>query len=159
MEAFSFRHAGLADLGLLLDLREEVLRAANGLPASADLGPIREHSCAYYQDALPSGEHLAILAFAGDAFAACGAVSFYRVLPTVHNPSGRKAYIMNLYTREAFRRRGLARAILTRLIEEARKAGAGQILLETTSMGRPLYESEGFVSMPDEMELVSPRHP
>lgn len=30
--------------------------------------------------------------------AGAGGVSFFQVLPTYHNPSGKKAYIMNMYT-------------------------------------------------------------
>ena len=39
------------------------------------------------------------------------------------------------------------------LVSEAKKKQIGQISLEATQMGRPLYEKYGFVSMKDEMEL------
>ncbi len=33
-----------------------------------------------------------------DIFIGAGGVSYYRVMPTYHNTSGEKAYIMNMYT-------------------------------------------------------------
>lgn len=43
--------------------------------------------------------------------------------------------------------------MLDRLVRAARDRGADHITLEATAMGRPLYESYGFVGMADEMEL------
>ena len=82
-----------------------------------------------------------------------GGVSYYRVMPTFHNPTGRCAYIMNMYVRPAYRRRGIATAMLDLLVADARRHGAGRIGLEATAMGRPLYEQYGFVSASGEMEL------
>ena len=91
--------------------------------------------------------------FDGDRFAGAGGVSFYRVMPTYHNPTGWKAYIMNMYTHPDYRRQGIAYHTLDLLVKEARQAGIPLITLEATSMGRPLYEKYGFVGMRDEMEL------
>ena len=74
-------------------------------------------------------------------------------MPTYHNPTGQKAYIMNMYTRPAYRRQGIARRTLDLLVQDARSRGARAISLEATSMGRPLYEAYGFVPMTSEMEL------
>lgn len=60
---------------------------------------------------------------------------------------------MNMYTRPEYRRQGIARRMLELLIEDAKEKGIGFITLEATPMGRPLYESAGFVSMKDEMIL------
>ena len=76
-----------------------------------------------------------------------------QVLPTYHNPTGKKAYIMNMYTASEYRRRGIAFHTLDLLVKDARKQGISQITLEATEMGRPLYERYGFVKMEDEMEL------
>lgn len=37
-----------------------------------------------------------------------GGISFYQVMPTYHNISGKKAYIMNVYTQPDYRRKGIA---------------------------------------------------
>lgn len=148
-----YRRAEPEDLELVVETRLEVLRAANGLPEDAPLPEVEAESRAYFRRALGSGEALVELAFAGAEFVAAGGVSFYRVMPTVHNPDGRKAYIMNMYVRPAYRRRGIARNMLDRLVRAARARGVDHITLEATAMGRPLYEAYGFVGMAEEMEL------
>lgn len=153
METLEYRRADARDLDLLVETRAEVLRAANGLPADAALSAVRRASRDYFTRTLGTPAHTTFLALDGGAFAGCGSVCFYEVMPTYHNPSGRKAYLMNLYTRPLYRRRGIARRTLELLVREARAQGAGQITLEATAMGRPLYESYGFLAMPDEMEL------
>ena len=64
--------------------------------------------------------------------------------PGVLNPIGKEAYILNVYTRREARRLGLARALMERLVEEARAAGVRRIWLRASDEGRPLYESMGF---------------
>jgi GNAT superfamily N-acetyltransferase len=39
---------------------------------------------------------------------------------------------------------GLARALMERLVEEARRAGVRRIWLRASAEGRPLYEGMGF---------------
>ena len=149
----NYRKATIGDVDLLTKIRIEVLRAANGLSDDADMTEVEHQSYEYYQKALRDGTHTAYLAFDGDRFAGAGGISYYQVMPTFHNPSGNKAYIMNMYTRPEYRRRGIARRMLDILINDAKARGISFITLEATMMGRPLYESAGFVPMKDEMIL------
>ena len=154
-----YRRAGPADLEALVATRLEVLRAANRLPEDADLGEVEAASRAYYRKALADGAHTAILVFDGGAFIGAGGVSYYQVMPTVHNPTGRCAYIMNLYTRPEYRRRGIAARTLDLLVRDALQRGVTHIGLEATAMGRPLYEKYGFHAAEGEMCLpVNPEN-
>lgn len=74
-------------------------------------------------------------------------------MPTYHNPSGKKAYIMNMYTIPEYRRRDIAIKTLDMLIKDTKNKGITSISLEATDIGRPLYEKYGFIKMNDEMEL------
>ena len=114
---------------------------------------VEKESYEYYKRALETGEHIAYLVYDKENFIGAGGVSFYQVMPTYHNPTGRKAYIMNMYTAPEYRRQGIAINTLDLLVKDARKQGVTQIALEATDMGRPLYEKYGFVKMEDEMEL------
>lgn len=60
---------------------------------------------------------------------------------------------MNMYTNPNYRRKGTAYKTLDKLIGDIKRKGISSISLETTAMGRPLYEKYGFVKMNDEMEL------
>ena len=141
------------DLELLIKTRIEVLRAVNGLSGNADMAEVERQSRAYYQKALRDGTHTACLVFDGDRFAGAGGISYYRVMPTYRNPSGERAYIMNMYTRPEYRRRGIAHRTLDLLVRDARARGIAYITLEATAMGRPLYEKYGFTAMDGEMAL------
>lgn len=131
-----------------------VLRAANKLSDDEDMSVVEEESYAYYRRALETGEHIAYLVYDNGKFIGAGGVSCYQVMPTYHNPTGKKAYIMNMYTASEYRRQGIAFHTLDLLVKNARKQGISQITLEATEMGRPLYEKYGFVKMENEMELI-----
>lgn len=148
-----YRRAAIEDLDLLTKTRIQVLRAANRLQDCVDMTLVEQQSREYYEEELLSGNHIAYLVFDGEQFVGAGGISFFRVMPTYHNPTGRKAYIMNMYTDPSYRRRGIAYHTLELLIGEAKKKGVIHISLEATEMGRPLYEKYGFVKMKDEMEL------
>lgn len=148
-----YRKATPDMLDLLVETRIEVLRAANRLEADVDMSAVESESRRYYRRALADGAHTGYLAFDGAQFIGAGGMSYYQVMPTCHNPTGQKAYIMNMYVRPAYRRRGIATHILSLLVEDARSRGVGCITLEATDAGRPLYAKFGFVPMKSEMEL------
>ena len=151
---FVYKRATMEDIDELVRTRIIVLRAANKLPDDEDMSVVEEESYAYYRRALESGEHIGYLVYDNETFIGAGGVSFYQVMPTYHNPTGKKAYIMNMYTASEYRRQGIAFHTLDLLVNDAREQGVSQIALEATDMGRPLYEKYGFVKMEDEMELV-----
>ncbi|MCR5140970.1 MAG: GNAT family N-acetyltransferase [Ruminococcus sp.] len=150
---FEYKKATIDDLNILTKTRIEVLRAANGLDDSIDMTRVERETRAYYENALANGSHTAYLVFDEDVFIGAGGISYYTVMPTFHNPTGKKAYIMNMYTRSDYRRKGVATRTLDLLIQDAKKRGVTVISLESTDMGRKLYERYGFVSMTSEMEL------
>ena len=153
-ESLLYRRAGSHDRELLTRLRLEVLRAANGLEEDVDLSLTELESRRYYETCFLEDSHAAWLVFDGEEVVGTGAVSFYQVMPTYHNPSGKKAYIMNMYTRPDYRRRGIAYRVLELLTAEAEMRQIDAVTLEATAAGRPLYEAFGFTAMRDEMELL-----
>lgn len=150
---FVFKRSGPEDIGMLTKTRIEVLRTANGLDESADLSEVERQSYEYYQSALKDGSHVAYLVFGDGTFVGAGGISFFRVMPTYHNPTGWKAYIMNMYTKPEYRRMGIARKTLDLLVAASKERGIFHITLEATNMGKPLYEKYGFIKMGSEMEL------
>lgn len=150
---FTYKTATIEDLEVLTRTRVEVLRAANKLDETVDMSLVERESREYYQKALADGSHVAVIVFDGEQFVGAGGVSFYTVMPTYHNTSGKKAYIMNMYTKPEYRRKGIAYHTLDILVDACKRRNITHITLEATEMGRALYEKYGFVTMQDEMQL------
>ena len=148
-----YKRATIEDIDMLTKTRIRVLRAANSLSDDIDMNEVEKQSYDYYGRALCDDTHIAYLVFDEKRFVGSGGVSFFQVMPTYHNVSGKKAYIMNIYTEPAYRRRGIAYKILDLLVSDVRSKEITSISLEATEAGRPLYEKYGFVKMDDEMEL------
>ena len=148
-----YKKATIEDIDILTETRVEVLRAANKLPADTNMDEVRKQSYDYYRNAICKGTHIAYLVLADNQIVGTGGVSYFQVMPTYHNPSGKKAYIMNMYTKPQYRGRGIAYKTLDKLVKETQRKGITAISLEATDMGRPLYEKYGFTKMKDEMEL------
>lgn len=135
----------------LMRWRAEVIENVFGQPADKRLLVANRQ---YYRQHIADGSHLAFVAVTpeGDE-AGCGAVCLSDELPSPDNPSGKCAYLMNIYVREAFRMQGIAHSIVRHLIEVSKARGCGKIYLETTADGRHVYESLGFRNLPDMMKL------
>ena len=150
---YEYKKATIADIDELVRTRIIVLRTANKLSNDVDMSLVEKESYEYYKNALETGEYIAYLVYDNETFIGAGGVSFYKVMPTYHNPTGKKAYIMNVYTAPGYRRQGIAFHTLDLLVKDAKEQDMLQIALEATDMGRHLYERYGFVKMEDEMEL------
>ena len=140
----------IEDLPTLMMWRQEVLSHVLGQEPSPRL---LEENRRYYRKHLAEDTHFAIKAEWLGEDAGCGAICLTDELPSPDNPTGKCAYLMNIYVREAFRKHGIAHVIVKLLVEEARIRDCGKIYLETTADGRPVYESLGFRDMPDIMKV------
>ena len=137
------------DIDLLMIWRAEVIRNVFG--AEPDKRLI-EANRRYYVCHVPDKTHIAFIASSEDQDCGCGAICLTDELPSPDNPSGRCAYLMNIYVREAYRNHGIAHRIVSRLLEEAKNRECGKIYLETTADGKPVYTSLGFRDMADMMK-------
>lgn len=137
-------------LPTLMFWRAEVLRNVFGAEPSKRL---LVENRRFYRAHADDGSHLAFVAEADGEDCGSGSICFADELPSPDNPTGHCAYLMNIYVREPFRTHGIGRAIVSRLIEEARKRDCGKIYLETTTEGRSLYRRLGFADMTDMMKL------
>ena len=153
-ENYEYKKATIEDIDELVRTRIIVLRAANKLSDDVDMSLVEKESYEYYKRALETGEHIGYLVYDNGTFIGAGGVSFYQVMPTYHNSTGKKAYIMNMYTAPEYRRQGIAFHTLDLLVKDAREHGVSQIALDVTDMGWPLYVKYGFVKMEDDMELI-----
>lgn len=138
------------DLDELMRWRAEVILYVFGEePAQTLLDANKD----YYGKHIADGSHIAFIVSYDGEECGCGAVCLTDELPSPDNPTGKCAYLMNIYVREPFRNHGVAHHVVSRLIEEAKNRSCGKIYLETTPDGKTVYSSLGFKDMPDMMKL------
>ncbi len=146
--------ADISYLDELVKIRTEVLRSANNLDSDVDMSEVESETEKYYQEYFETDDNVTYLVYDDDKIIGTGSVSFFKVMPTYHNPSGKKAYIMNMYTNPEYRRQGIAYKTLDLLVNDSKNRGIKNIFLEATEMGRKLYIKYGFVQMNNEMEYI-----
>lgn len=148
----NIRRAEVSDIDSLTRLRVEFLRETGQLDEDhcAEVG---EATRAYFARALPAAEFVGFIAEDGEEIVGTSGLLFIQRPPSQRNLGGREAYVLNMYTRPAWRRRGIASRLLAEVIAFARNAGVGRLLLHASSDGRGIYERAGFHSRIHEMQL------
>ncbi len=148
------RKADIADIDTLVQWRMTTLHEV--FPDSVYDFPenLEEENRAYYLWALPAEAHIACFAYADDEIVGCGGVCLHEEMPSPDNPTGKCAYLMNIYCAPSCRGRGVGGSIVRWLIDRAKERNITKIYLETTEDGRKLYEKLGFTDMQDMMILT-----
>ncbi|HHY25411.1 MAG TPA: GNAT family N-acetyltransferase [Desulfitobacterium dehalogenans] len=138
-----------ADLDLVLDLRYEMLMKVNKL----DNHVFNEDFRHITKDYFVNGNQTTILAMDGMVPIGCATICYIHVMPTFSHPTGKRAHFMNVYTRDAYRRQGIAKKMMELLILEAKEKGVTHLSLDATEDGRQLYYKLGFSKTAEGMEL------
>lgn len=129
------------DIEALMAVRLEMLRVVNNLDEGAEFEKaLVDCSREYFLN----GDQTTVFAMDGDKIAGCATLSYMTLMPTYSHPTGKRAHLMNVYTRKEFRRRGVGSLMVNFLIDEAKSRGVTEISLDATDMGAPLYKSLGF---------------
>ena len=129
------------DIEILMKIRLEMLREVNNLPDSYEYDKaFIDESRRYFEE----GNQTTVLAMEGDEVVGCASLSYIWIMPTFSHLAGKRAHLMNVYTKPDYRRKGISKRMVEMLIGEAKEKGVTEISLDATAMGRPLYESLGF---------------
>lgn len=129
------------DIDILMTVRLEMLRKVNDLSDDYQFSSeLIEKSRNYFSD----GNQTTVIAIQDGIIIGCASISYIEIMPTFSHPTGKRAHLMNVYTKEGYRRKGIARKLVRMLIEEAEVKGVTEISLDTTDLGKALYESLGF---------------
>ena len=146
-----FKIANDEDIERMTSSRMEVLREVFHLDERYHFSGKME-SC--IRDYFMNGDQTTVLAMDDKKVVGCASMCYFRVMPTISHPTGKRAHLMNVYTITDFRRQGIARKMVSMLIEDAWARGATEISLDATEAGRQLYKSLGFVASEECMVLV-----
>jgi len=146
-----FRIATAGDIDLMMSSRLEMLHVVNDLSGDYEFS---DELIDYSREYFLNGDQTTVLALDGQAVIGCASMSYMTIMPTFSHPTGKRAHLMNVYTNSNYRRQGIARRMVTMLINDAWGKGATEISLDATESGRPLYESLGFKDSKECMVLV-----
>ncbi|MBR6238394.1 MAG: GNAT family N-acetyltransferase [Lachnospiraceae bacterium] len=117
-------------------LREE------GATEDIDLVPALKD---YYKRHMSDGTFVSWLAMDGDKIVGTSGMSFVEKPPYFGCPSGRMGLLSSMFTDPGYRRMGIAKELLSRVVEEARAYGCGTVQITASDMGVLLYTDFGFV--------------
>lgn len=139
--AIEYRKLTENELVVFIDMRINQLRE-EGAEEDIDLrSALRE----YYNRHMADGTFVSWLAVDGDRIVGTSGISFVEKPPYFGCPSGRIGLLSSMFTDKEYRRRGIAKELLTRVVNEAREYGCGTVQITASDMGVLLYSDFGFV--------------
>ncbi len=136
----TYRRMTASDIEAYIDLRVRQLRE-EGATEDIDLRPALRD---YYARHLADGTFVAWLAVDGGRIVATSGMSFVEKPPYFACPSGKIGLLSGMFTEPEYRRRGIARALLSRVVDEARRFGCGAVQITASDVGVLLYTDFGF---------------
>lgn len=147
------REALVADIPALVALRMQLFCEVGELATPEADPALWQATQAYFTQGMQAGSARSWVVEADDVLVACGTLALFVRPPYPGNLAGREAYVLNMYTQPAWRRRGLAGGLLDVMLTHAREQRLGKLWLHASDEGRPLYERLGFLGNPACLEL------
>lgn len=154
-QGFRIVRADAADLEDFLSLRNALFLELHAAAAPILGSPLEARTRERFLRDVRSGA-LCVWIARGEEGRALGTAAMHvrELLPTPGNPGGDEGYVVSVYTRPEWRRRGVGAQLLAALIAEARALGLGRLRLHTSSSARALYSRLGFGEHADNLQLV-----
>ena len=146
------RPATAADLEVVLHQRREMFREMGGRYKDL-LEEFEPASRTYFKRALLDGSYYGLLAEIDAEIIAGGGIVIVPWPGSPLNFEPKRAWLLNVYVESQYRRRGLARAMIEKLIDWARENGFHSLALHASEEGRRLYDKLGFRAT-NEMRLA-----
>ena len=145
----TYRKLGVDDLETFISMRITQLRE-EGATEDIDLVPALMD---YYNRHLADGTFVSWLALDGEKIIGTSGMSFVEKPPYFSCPSGRIGLLSSMFTNPDYRRMGIAKELLHRVVEEARAYGCGCVQITASDMGVKLYTAYGFEHNGNFMQL------
>ncbi len=137
----TYRKLTTDDLDTFIRMRIDQLHE-EGAKEDIDIVPALQD---YYRRHLADGTFVSWLATDGEKIVGTSGMSFVEKPPYFSCPSGRLGLLSSMYTDPEYRRMGIAKELLSRVVEEARAYGCGAVQITASDMGVLLYTDFGFV--------------
>ena len=128
------------ELDVFIEMRINQLRE-EGAKEDIDLKPALLD---YYKRHMKDGTFVSWLALDGNNIIGTSGMSFVEKPPYFGCPSGKIGLLSSMFTNPNYRRNGIAKELLSRIVNEAKQYGCGTIQITASDMGVKLYTDFGF---------------
>lgn len=128
------------ELDVFINMRIQQLRE-EGATEEIDLVPYLKD---YYNKHMADGTFVSWLALDGDTIVGTSGMSFVERPPIFGCPNGKMGILSSMFTHPNYRRKGIAKELLTRVVDEAKEYGCGTVQITASDMGVKLYSAFGF---------------
>ncbi|MBD5500217.1 MAG: GNAT family N-acetyltransferase [Lachnospiraceae bacterium] len=128
------------ELDMFIEIRIRQLRE-EGAKEDIDLRPALKD---YYNRHMDDGTFVSWLALDGDEIVGTSGMSFVEKPPYFSCPTGKIGLLSSMFTSNNYRRQGIAKELLSRVVQEAKEYGCGAVQITASDMGVLLYTDFGF---------------
>ena len=139
-----YRRATAGDIDELMRVRMDFLqdlgKVGRGEEERKLIGTVRE----FLARALAGDDYVHFIAVEDGKIIGTSSISFYFIPPNAVHPTGKVGYIANMFTYPEHRGKGIGSKLFALSVEAAKEAGCGEVSLDATEAGRPVYERYGF---------------
>lgn len=129
------------ELDIFIKMRIEQLRE-EGATEDIDLVPALK---SYYQRHMADGTFISWLAVNNGKIIGTSGMSIVEKPPYFGCPTGKIGLLSSMFTDKSYRRMGIAKELLSRVVNEAKEQGCGTVQITASDMGVLLYSDFGFV--------------
>lgn len=137
----TYRKLKTEDLDIFIRTRIDQLRE-EGAKEDIDLVPALRD---YYERHLANDTFVSWLAMDGEKMIGTSGMSIVEKPPYFGCPNGKIGLLSSMYTEPSYRRMGIAKTLLGKVVDEAKERGCGTVQITASDMGVMLYTDFGFV--------------
>lgn len=141
MQNIIYRKLERKDLNTFIEMRIYQLQEEGAVP-TFDLAPALRD---YYNRHIADGTFVSWLALDDDRIVGTSGLSITERPPYYGNPTGKIGILSSMFILSEYRRKGIARSLLTKIVAEAKTRDCKMIQISASDMGMHLYQNFGFV--------------
>lgn len=138
--AVEYRKLADKDLDIFMEMRISQLQE-EGAEATFDLRPYLQD---YYTRHLRDNTFVSWLAIDDNKIVGTSGMSFVEKPPYYSCPSGKIGLLSSMYVIKEYRRKGIAKFLLDKVVNEAKDFGCSTVQITASDMGVLLYTDYGF---------------
>lgn len=139
--SIQYRRLTEKELEIFIEMRINQLKE-EGAKEEIDLRPALKD---YYDRHMKDGTFVSWIALDKNKIIATSGISFVEKPPYFSCPNGKIGLLSSMFTDKDYRRKGIAKELLSRIVEDAKKYGCKMIQITASDMGVLLYKDFGFV--------------